>query len=136
MARLLSQVIFSILLLIEVNCNLEFLLLFLAQYSFAKEKFADQNLEDVRVLTIDQVQGLQAPVVIFDTVRTKSPGFMAGHTPERYGCRQNGRVVVAMTRARSFRIVIGNVSKMGAESDMTYLANIHRTNANGAYFLE
>lgn len=95
----------------------------------------EQGIDDVRLLTADQCQGLQANVVIFDTVRTRTPGFMKGHNPEQYGDRQNGRLVIAMTRARKLRIVIGNSTNMETNSDMVYVANIHRQNGNGLYLM-
>lgn len=65
---------------------------------FVVASAADKNT--VRILTADQVQGLQAPIVIIDLVRSGADGFMQGHIADIYGFKQNGRFVLAMTRAQ------------------------------------
>lgn len=46
--------------------------------------FEDKNLP-IKVLIIDQCQGLQSPVVLFDTVRSENSGFMGGQLLETSG---------------------------------------------------
>ena len=61
-----------------------------------------KNYQSVKVDTIDSFQGSERHVIIFDTVITDKPGFM----------ERKERLLVAMTRARDFQVIICRTSTL------------------------
>jgi hypothetical protein len=74
------------------------------------------NMGQVRIVSIDDVQGTEGSVVILDTTVSDKPGFMA----------VSNRMIVALSRAKDGILIIGNSDSLEkgerTESPVKYLA--------------
>jgi superfamily I DNA and/or RNA helicase len=87
----------------------------------------EMKLDKIRVMTVDQCQGIQAPIVITDSVRSDGKvGFMEGRSKGHFQWKQNGRFNVGTTRPRITRFHIGYVENMLPKYGDSDLKNVSR----------
>lgn len=72
-------------------------------YARLAMEFPDHGFENIRVVSTDSIQGGQGSCPFINTVRTVKLGFT----------NDQGRVVVATTRAQDFQVVVDNVCRLG-----------------------
>lgn len=109
-------------------------LLFLAQVTRYMRALIQAGFREVEVNSIDKSPGIQAEHTIIDFVRFDNPGFLAG-TPENFpSARQNGRMLVGLTRCRKTRIcLLSTPLPEGGryKNDVQWLALAHRDHPSG-----
>ena len=73
-----------------------------------REKFAANNIKEIKIIPIDSYQGEENDIILLSLVRSEKPGFV----------RDEHRICVALSRAKHGLFVIGNFSLFTSTSKL------------------